>query len=35
MQDARHYCQIATAIAKTIEIQASLDEIFTQIEESV
>jgi predicted helicase len=35
MQDARRYCQIATAIAKTIEIQNGLDEIFTKIEESV
>ncbi|MBS3742462.1 MAG: hypothetical protein KGY74_10110, partial [Candidatus Cloacimonetes bacterium] len=35
MDDARRFCRIATALAKTIEVQNEIDEIFMKIEESV
>ncbi len=35
MEGARRYCRIATALAKTIEMQEEIDEIFIEIEESV
>jgi predicted helicase len=34
MDDPRHYCQIATAIAKTIEIQKQIDEVYLKVEET-
>ena len=34
MDDPRHYCQIATAIAKTIEIQKLIDEVYLKVEET-
>ncbi len=35
MDDPRHYIHIATALAKTIEIQAEIDEIYPEVENDV
>ena len=35
MDDPRHYIRIATALAKTIEIQAEIDEIYPEVEKKV
>jgi len=35
MDDPRHYIRIATALAKTIEIQAEIDEIYPEVEKDV
>ena len=35
MDDPRHYIHIATALAKTIEIQAEIDEIYPEVEKDV
>lgn len=35
MDDPRRYCQIATALAKTIQIQSELDEIYPEIENAL
>ncbi len=35
MDDPRHYIQIATALAKTIEIQAEIDEIYPEVEKDL
>jgi len=32
MDDSRHYCRIVTAIAKTIDLQNQIDEIYHNIE---
>ncbi len=35
MDDPRHYIRIATALAKTIEIQAEIDELYPEVEKEV
>jgi predicted helicase len=35
MDDPRHYIRVATALAKTIEIQAEIDEIYPEVEKDV
>ena len=35
MDDPRHYIQIATALAKTIEIQAEIDDIYPEVEKDL
>jgi predicted helicase len=35
MDDASHYCKIATCIAKTIEVQEKIDNIFSKAEKKV
>jgi hypothetical protein len=35
MDDPRHYIHIAIALAKAIEIQAEIDEIYPEVEEDV
>jgi hypothetical protein len=35
MDDPRHYIRIATALAKTIEIQAEIDELYTEVEKNI
>lgn len=35
MDDPRHYIHIATALAKTIEIQAEIDELYPEVEKDV
>ncbi len=35
MDDPRHYIQIAAALAKTIEIQAEIDEIYPEVEKDL
>lgn len=35
MDDPRHYCRIATAIAKTIELQKEIDKIYDEVEKSL
>ncbi len=35
LEDLQHYCRIATALEKTIEIQKTIDEIYPRIEETI
>jgi hypothetical protein len=35
MDDPGHYCKIATAIAKTMELQKEIDKLFPEIEKQV
>ena len=35
LDDVKHYCKIATAIKETIDIQASIDEIYSKMEKKV
>jgi predicted helicase len=35
MDDPRHYIRIATALAKTIEIQAEIDELYPEVEKNI
>jgi len=35
MEDPRHYIRIATALAKTIEIQAEIDKLYPEVEKDV
>ena len=35
MDDPRHYIRIATALARTIEIQAEIDELYPEVEKEV
>jgi hypothetical protein len=35
MDDPRHYIRMATALAKTIEIQAEIDELYPDVEMQV
>lgn len=35
LDDVKHYCKIATAIKKTIGIQESIDEIYSEVEKKV
>jgi len=35
MEDPRHYCRVATALSKTIEIQREIDKVYERLEESV
>ncbi len=35
LEDLQHYCRIATALKKTIEIQKTIDEIYPRIEETI
>lgn len=34
-EDTRHYCRIATALAKTIDIQQDIDKLYPQVEDSL
>ena len=34
-EDVKHYCKVATAISKTIEIQKSMDEIYREAEKNI
>jgi len=34
-EDIKHYCQVATALAKTIEIQKKIDELYPEVEKSL
>jgi predicted helicase len=35
MDDPRHYCRIVTAIAKTIDLQDQIDEIYNEVEKEI
>lgn len=35
LEDLQHYCRVATALKKTIEIQKTIDEIYPRIEETI
>jgi hypothetical protein len=35
MDDPVHYCRIATAISKTIELQKEIDELYEGVEENI
>ena len=35
MEDIKHYCRLVTAIAKTIEIQGNIDELYPEIEKTL
>jgi hypothetical protein len=35
MDDARHYCQMGTSLAKTIEAQKEIDKLFPKVEKKV
>jgi hypothetical protein len=35
MDDAGHYCQMGTSIAKTIEVQKEIDKLFPRVEKKV
>ena len=32
-EDVKHYCRIATALAKTIEVQVETDKLYPRVEE--
>ena len=34
-EDINHYCRVVTALAKTIEIQRQIDELYPQVEKDV
>jgi hypothetical protein len=34
-EDIRYYCRVVTGLAKTIEMQHEIDELFSQIEKDV
>jgi hypothetical protein len=34
-EDIKHYCRVVTALAKTIEIQRKIDELYPQVEKDV
>jgi predicted helicase len=35
IEDIKHYCRVVTALAKTIEIQREIDELYPQVEKDV
>jgi len=35
LEDIKHYCRVVTALAKTIEIQQQIDELYPQVEKDV
>ncbi|MBI4527366.1 MAG: N-6 DNA methylase [Deltaproteobacteria bacterium] len=35
LEDIKHYCRVVTALPKTMEIQAEIDELYSGVEESV
>jgi len=35
LEDIQHYCRVATALKKTIEIQDKIDSAYSKIEEGV
>ena len=35
MEDIRHYCRVATAVSKTIELQQAIDKIYPKAEDSL
>ena len=35
MEDPRHYCRIVTALAKTIELQKEIDDLYPEVEKGV
>ena len=35
IEDIKHYCRVATALSKTIEIQQEIDELYPQVEKNV
>jgi len=35
MGDPRHYCRVVTALAKTIEYQKKIDEIYEDVEKRI
>ena len=35
LSDIKHYCKMATALKKTIEIQKEIDEIYQKVEEKI
>ncbi|MBI4546588.1 MAG: hypothetical protein HY707_01305, partial [Ignavibacteriae bacterium] len=34
-EDVAHYCKVVTALAETIKIQETLDELFEEVEKSI
>ena len=34
-EDIKHYCRVVTALAKTIDISAEIDELYPQVENNV
>jgi hypothetical protein len=34
-EDIKHCCRVVTALAKTIDIQAEIDELFARVEKDV
>lgn len=34
IEDIQHYCRVATAIAKTIEVQEKVDHLYSRIEDA-
>ncbi len=32
LDDIKHYCRVVTALAKTIDIQAEIDGLYTEVE---
>jgi hypothetical protein len=35
LDEIKHYCQIVTALSKTIEIQKEIDKLYPKVEEKI
>jgi len=35
LEDIKHYCRVVTALAKTIEIQRQIDEVYPDVEKAL
>jgi len=35
LDDIKHYCRVVTALAKTIEIQGQIDELYPEVEKEL
>ena len=35
LDDIKHYCRVVTALSKTIEIQAKIDQLYPEVEKEI